>query len=84
MRNPLAQIYIQLVHKATLHSGLKFEYVVAYFQPFFGHEKLKKTPSREAEKYSNGFISYCPNGNVPKMWLIDHLYIKLGLLRVRI
>ena len=47
-------------------------------------QKLKKPPSKVAQKNSNPlFFPYCPElpkrPKRPKMWLIDQLYIELGL-----
>ena len=65
---------------ATIFLNLKF---------YFAHKKLKNPPSKVAQKNSNPlFFPYCPElpkrpkqkNSCSKMWLIDHLYIKLGLL----
>ena len=53
---------------------------------FFAHKKLKKPPSKVAQKYSFFFLHYCPElpkwpkqkNSCSKMWLIDQLYIKLA------
>ena len=54
---------------------------------FFALKKLKKPPSKVAQKNSNPhFFPYCPElpkqpkqkNLCSKMWLIDQLYIELG------
>ena len=56
------------------------------FKFFFAHKKLKKTPSKVAQKNSNPFFFLLPElpkglkqkDLCSKMWLIDQLYIELG------
>ena len=59
------------------------------FKFFFAHKKLKKTPSKVAQKNSNPiffpYCSDCPNGTnrrihvlTSNMWLKEQLYIELG------
>ena len=57
------------------------------FKLFFAHKKLKKTPSKVAQKNSNPlFFPYCPElhkwpkqkNSCSKLCLIDQLHIKLG------
>ena len=56
---------------------------------FFAHKKLKKPPSKVAQKNSNPLFSpYClelpkrpkRKNSCSKMWLIDQLYIELGFV----
>ena len=63
---------------ATIFSNIFF---------FFAHKKLKKPPSKVAQKNSNPlFFPYCPElpkrpkqkNSCSKVWLIDQLYLKLG------
>ena len=53
----------------------------------FTHEKLKKTSSKVAQKYSikDPELPKRPKqkNSCSKIWLIDQLYIKLGLLHQR-
>ena len=65
----------------TLYNVFKKKFI------FFALKKLKKTPSKVAQKYSTCFLHYCPEllkqpkqkNSCTKMWLIDQLYLKLGL-----
>ena len=56
---------------------------------YFAHKKLKKPPSKVAQKNSNPlFFPYCPElpkrpkqkNSCSKLWLIDQLYIELRFL----
>ena len=62
--------------------------LLKYFRKKIAHKKLKKPPSKVAQKNSNPlFFPYCPElpkrpkqkNSCSKMWLIDQLYIELGL-----
>ena len=48
---------------------------------FVGPQKLNKTPSKVAKKYSIFFHPELPkrHNSYSKMWLLDQLYVKLGL-----
>ena len=57
--------------------------MLQYFKKTFAHKKLKKPPSKVAQKYFIFFLHYCPElpkqkNSCSKIWLIDQLYIKLG------
>ena len=68
-------------------NGFKFFWAIFKKKIFFAHKKLKKPPSKVAQKNSNPlFFPYCPElpkrpkqkNSCSKMWLIDQLYIELG------